>query len=155
MIRRPPRSTLFPYTTLFRSVRRPRGRRRNGPAGPGSGAAPRAPGSRAARGRTARPPPSAPSRERPVAAPPRASPAARCRPPDQCAAPVEHPFDAVPLCAKGGPLLGRDLPLEPELLEPPGAGTAGVVAHQLPALGAQAVEHRAGVALLPFRLPAG
>src|SRR5256885_9019660 len=33
MIRRPPRSTLFPYTTLFRSVARPRGdmgqRRRN------------------------------------------------------------------------------------------------------------------------------
>src|SRR5262245_65344480 len=27
MIRRPPRSTLFPYTTLFRSLRRPRGRR--------------------------------------------------------------------------------------------------------------------------------
>src|SRR2546422_4230719 len=26
MIRRPPRSTLFPYTTLFRSVRRPTGR---------------------------------------------------------------------------------------------------------------------------------
>src|SRR5256885_16688675 len=25
MIRRPPRSTLFPYTTLFRSVRRPAG----------------------------------------------------------------------------------------------------------------------------------
>src|SRR5258708_11414619 len=25
MIRRPPRSTLFPYTTLFRSVRAPRG----------------------------------------------------------------------------------------------------------------------------------
>src|SRR2546428_417498 len=25
MIRRPPRSTLFPYTTLFRSVRRPHG----------------------------------------------------------------------------------------------------------------------------------
>src|SRR5258708_29118845 len=25
MIRRPPRSTLFPYTTLFRSPRRPRG----------------------------------------------------------------------------------------------------------------------------------
>src|SRR5258708_26260835 len=25
MIRRPPRSTLFPYTTLFRSQRRPRG----------------------------------------------------------------------------------------------------------------------------------
>src|SRR2546422_3032798 len=25
MIRRPPRSTLFPYTTLFRSRRRPRG----------------------------------------------------------------------------------------------------------------------------------
>src|SRR5882762_3297177 len=28
MIRRPPRSTLFPYTTLFRSPRRPRGDRR-------------------------------------------------------------------------------------------------------------------------------
>src|SRR5256885_9263632 len=31
MIRRPPRSTLFPYTTLFRSERRP------GVAGPGHG----------------------------------------------------------------------------------------------------------------------
>src|SRR5690349_3530087 len=30
MLRRPPRSTLFPYTTLFRSVRRPT-RRRDGP----------------------------------------------------------------------------------------------------------------------------
>src|SRR5256712_14130452 len=28
MIRRPPRSTLFPYTTLFRSLLRPRSRRR-------------------------------------------------------------------------------------------------------------------------------
>src|SRR2546430_4163011 len=28
MIRRPPRSTLFPYTTLFRSLRDQRGRRR-------------------------------------------------------------------------------------------------------------------------------
>src|SRR5256885_6549189 len=28
MIRRPPRSTLFPYTTLFRSLRGARGRRR-------------------------------------------------------------------------------------------------------------------------------
>src|SRR5258708_24410874 len=28
MIRRPPRSTLFPYTTLFRSLPRPRRRRR-------------------------------------------------------------------------------------------------------------------------------
>src|ERR1039458_1218411 len=28
MIRRPPRSTLFPYTTLFRSSERPRARRR-------------------------------------------------------------------------------------------------------------------------------
>src|SRR2546430_7591380 len=28
MIRRPPRSTLFPYTTLFRSQRRPRTRQR-------------------------------------------------------------------------------------------------------------------------------
>src|SRR2546427_5947870 len=33
MIRRPPRSTLFPYTTLFRSPARPAGRshRRHGP----------------------------------------------------------------------------------------------------------------------------
>src|SRR2546426_7245498 len=30
MIRRPPRSTLFPYTTLFRSARRRRGRRQAG-----------------------------------------------------------------------------------------------------------------------------
>src|SRR5687767_15416917 len=38
MIRRPPRSTLFPYTTLFRSCRRDHGRtarRRTGPARPG------------------------------------------------------------------------------------------------------------------------
>src|SRR6266496_5629297 len=37
MIRRPPRSTLFPYTTLFRSGRRPRRRSRTPPcpeAGP-------------------------------------------------------------------------------------------------------------------------
>src|SRR5688572_31749154 len=33
MTRRPPRSTLFPYTTLFRSVRPLRGVRRAGPAG--------------------------------------------------------------------------------------------------------------------------
>src|SRR2546429_6591917 len=33
MIRRPPRSTLFPYTTLFRSSR---GRRWHGPHSPGS-----------------------------------------------------------------------------------------------------------------------
>src|SRR6266498_795641 len=33
MIRRPPRSTLFPYTTLFRSARAPRRTRRH-PAGP-------------------------------------------------------------------------------------------------------------------------
>src|SRR4029453_19538651 len=32
MIRRPPRSTLFPYTTLFRSPPRRRGRRRPSPA---------------------------------------------------------------------------------------------------------------------------
>src|SRR2546425_2214103 len=30
MIRRPPRSTLFPYTTLFRSLRAPDGCRRGG-----------------------------------------------------------------------------------------------------------------------------
>src|SRR5437660_2900493 len=33
MIRRPPRSTLFPYTTLFRSWRRRRGARRSRPPG--------------------------------------------------------------------------------------------------------------------------
>src|SRR5256885_15507473 len=32
MIRRPPRSTLFPYTTLFRSRKRPRGRASRGKA---------------------------------------------------------------------------------------------------------------------------
>src|SRR5256885_7497638 len=46
MIRRPPRSTLFPYTTLFRSPRRTRGpgpvlRRGPGPAGRGRAVAPR------------------------------------------------------------------------------------------------------------------
>src|SRR3712207_6886477 len=38
MIRRPPRSTLFPYTTLFRSHRRGAGRHRGG-AGAGAGGA--------------------------------------------------------------------------------------------------------------------
>src|SRR3989442_9488959 len=43
MIRRPPRSTLFPYTTLFRShPRRVAGRRVRGPAR-GQSAAPRRP----------------------------------------------------------------------------------------------------------------
>src|SRR3712207_9296868 len=36
MIRRPPRSTLFPYTTLFRSA--PVGRLRRAPRGAGTGA---------------------------------------------------------------------------------------------------------------------
>src|SRR5258705_8842828 len=40
MIRRPPRSTLFPYTTLFRSPERPRRRLR------AAGALPPAPGGR-------------------------------------------------------------------------------------------------------------
>src|SRR2546429_6807139 len=42
MIRRPPRSTLFPYTTLFRSrgERGGRCRRRDGPAGLGGGTRP-------------------------------------------------------------------------------------------------------------------
>src|SRR2546430_3893087 len=35
MIRRPPRSTLFPYTTLFRSRRRSERARDGGPQGPG------------------------------------------------------------------------------------------------------------------------
>src|SRR5437879_9949630 len=37
MIRRPPRSTLFPYTTLFRSARAPRSRRRGAAGTPGAG----------------------------------------------------------------------------------------------------------------------
>src|SRR5438874_4849049 len=37
MIRRPPRSTLFPYTTLFRSPRRPRPGRRDRGKGGGQG----------------------------------------------------------------------------------------------------------------------
>src|SRR2546425_6718957 len=55
MIRRPPRSTLFPYTTLFRSVGRGRprhapgrGRRRDGAAG----ASPPAPGGARGGGRS-------------------------------------------------------------------------------------------------------
>src|SRR2546422_7168534 len=47
MIRRPPRSTLFPYTTLFRSPS-PRRRRRGAPA---SGAAPLRPAPRGPRAR--------------------------------------------------------------------------------------------------------
>src|SRR3712207_7822762 len=49
MIRRPPRSTLFPYTTLFRSGERVRHRRRRGgarggrPAGAAHDRVPRAP----------------------------------------------------------------------------------------------------------------
>src|SRR3989454_5849967 len=42
MIRRPPRSTLFPYTTLFRSRGRPRQARRRQPA-PGWADGPRRP----------------------------------------------------------------------------------------------------------------
>src|SRR3712207_7029548 len=54
MIRRPPRSTLFPYTTLFRSQAH-RGRRRA--AAPARGApAARAAARRAPRGRGGRPP---------------------------------------------------------------------------------------------------
>src|SRR3712207_7637510 len=53
MIRRPPRSTLFPYTTLFRSARR-RGRRRRRRRS-GRGPARRPPGRPAGRPRVDRP----------------------------------------------------------------------------------------------------
>src|SRR2546422_4958116 len=43
MIRRPPRSTLFPYTTLFRSVPTPSARRRPGLPPPGAVCSPRSP----------------------------------------------------------------------------------------------------------------
>src|SRR3712207_6918708 len=70
MIRRPPRSTLFPYTTLFRSRACPPGR----PAPPG---APRARGP-TARGRPSTAPPFRRRRRRPPAArPPSAGRAAR------------------------------------------------------------------------------
>src|SRR2546427_1903917 len=50
MIRRPPRSTLFPYTTLFRSRARPSAKCLPGAAP--SGAAPTAPGLRPGRARS-------------------------------------------------------------------------------------------------------
>src|SRR5690349_25039024 len=52
MIRRPPRSTLFPYTTLFRSGRRGRGSRRGRPRRrrPGGSRAGRRPGPPGGRG---------------------------------------------------------------------------------------------------------
>src|SRR2546427_8598509 len=57
MIRRPPRSTLFPYTTLFRSVRGSCFRREGRPRGPGAGARIRSPWRRVGRveARPARP----------------------------------------------------------------------------------------------------
>src|SRR5258708_29878012 len=57
MIRRPPRSTLFPYTTLFRSPRNPAAARApRSPAGRSArSAADREPGTGAARARCARP----------------------------------------------------------------------------------------------------
>src|SRR2546425_614709 len=54
MIRRPPRSTLFPYTTLFRSSRRHRGARRRRLVCPATGPVPDRRGA-AARGRPRRP----------------------------------------------------------------------------------------------------
>src|SRR3712207_7067664 len=59
MIRRPPRSTLFPYTTLFRSERG-RDSGRDAPHGP-----PRPAGSRTERGRYLRRPPLPPRRAPP------------------------------------------------------------------------------------------
>src|SRR2546427_8549960 len=61
MIRRPPRSTLFPYTTLFRSAAAPTGR---APAGPRQlGLGPRAEPLAAREARRHRPPPAAPRSE--------------------------------------------------------------------------------------------
>src|SRR3989441_3634895 len=72
MIRRPPRSTLFPYTTLFRSACA--GRRRALLPGPRPLPAPRPRRGAARRGRTrdggrARPPPPLPAHARPRALP--------------------------------------------------------------------------------------
>src|SRR3712207_8617354 len=68
MIRRPPRSTLFPYTTLFRSGRRPPGPATLHPSTPGPTARvppPRTPGRSlpGCRGEDARPAPRARSEE--------------------------------------------------------------------------------------------
>src|SRR3712207_8145389 len=67
MIRRPPRSTLFPYTTLFRSARRARAPlRRAGRAhrrGARARGGPHAHGARAERGRKEHAPPRARSEE--------------------------------------------------------------------------------------------
>src|SRR3712207_7505180 len=54
MIRRPPRSTLFPYTTLFRSARVRRGDRRRRRTEPGSVGGRHQPRRHARRGRGAR-----------------------------------------------------------------------------------------------------
>src|SRR3712207_6908867 len=54
MIRRPPRSTLFPYTTLFRSAGAPSGASRGGARRRGRTSSPR-PAGHAARGRTGAP----------------------------------------------------------------------------------------------------
>src|SRR3712207_7754501 len=54
MIRRPPRSTLFPYTTLFRSARGRSAHRVGGPADAGARGDPRALRERAAAGRLPR-----------------------------------------------------------------------------------------------------
>src|SRR3712207_7385378 len=54
MIRRPPRSTLFPYTTLFRSRRRPAGER-GGAAAADDGQRAAAEPARSARARAAAP----------------------------------------------------------------------------------------------------
>src|SRR5437667_3640254 len=56
MIRRPPRSTLFPYTTLFRSARPGRRGRRRGAPPPAAGAGPRWRPRAPARARAANPP---------------------------------------------------------------------------------------------------
>src|SRR3989441_13364012 len=55
MIRRPPRSTLFPYTTLFRSVRVPGGARKTDRRARGADEGSGAPARLRAGGRAARP----------------------------------------------------------------------------------------------------
>src|SRR3712207_7106909 len=64
MRRRPPRSTLFPYTTLFRSRRGPRGSRPTGGSSPRRFAPPSGSTSSACRGLEARRRPSRCARER-------------------------------------------------------------------------------------------
>src|SRR5260370_19140540 len=101
MIRRPPRSTLFPYTTLFRSLRpavqpHPRPPRGQGPGAHREGrpqGRPQAPPPRILQGHAA-PHPPCPSAPQPP--PPRDPPRTHHPPPPATPAPAEAPPPPTP-----------------------------------------------------------